>query len=305
MDKFDSMRAFTQVVDAGGFAAASRQMGLSRSQVNKLVINLEDALGVQLLQRTTRKVTPTHTGLAFYERCQAILAEVAEAEQAVTQLQTEPKGTLRVNAPMSFGTLYLAPVLAEFLVQYPELQVELTLNDRLIDPIEEGFDVTLRIAARPTASSLIVHKLCPAPRVLCAAPHYLQQQGMPDHPDQLSHHSCLHYGHLAPLNQWHLMGPERNYVVRVEGAICSNNGEVLRQAALKGLGITLLPIFMVGADLAAQRLQAILGEYQAPAIAVYLLYPVSKHLSVKVQLLTEFLQQRMIQPSLVGDSYRH
>lgn len=295
MDKLDSMRAFTQVVDAGGFAAASRQMGLSRSQVNKLVINLEDNLGVQLLQRTTRKVTPTDTGLAFYDRCQAILADVAEAEQAVTQYQTAPKGTLRVNAPMSFGTVYLAPVLPDFLAQYPDLQVELALNDRLIDPIEEGFDITLRIAARPTASSLIVHELCPAPRVLCAAPHYLQQYGVPEHPDQLSQHSCLHYGHLAPLNQWHLMGPERNHIVRVQGAICSNNGEVLRQAALRGLGITLLPTFMVGADLDAHRLQKVLVAYQSPAIAVHILYPVSKHLSTKVQVFTEFLQEQFRQ----------
>lgn len=292
MDKFDSMRAFTQVVDAGGFAAASRQMGLSRSQVNKLVINLEDSLGVQLLQRTTRKVTPTNTGLAFYERCRSILADVLEAEEAITQYQTEPKGTLRVNAPMSFGTAYLAPVLPDFLVQHPDLQVELALNDRLIDPIEEGFDVTIRIAARPTASSLIVHELCPAPRVLCAAPNYLDKQGIPEHPDQLKNHSCLNYGHLAPLNQWHLQGPEQTHTIWVQGVVCSNNGEVLRQAALKGLGITLLPTFIVGADLAENRLQVVLSDYKSPAIAVYILYPISKHLSTKVQLFTEFLQKQ-------------
>lgn len=303
MDKLDSMRAFTEVVDAGGFAAAARQMGLSRSQVNKLVINLEDNLGVQLLQRTTRKVTPTDTGLAFYERCRAILAEVAEAEAAITQYQTQPKGTLRVNAPMSFGTQYLAPVLPDFLVQHPGLQMELILNDRLIDPIEEGFDVTIRIAARPTANSLIVHPLCPAPRVLCAAPTYLKQQGMPDHPDQLRHHSCLHYGYLAPLNQWQLQGPEQTHTVRVQGKVCSNNGEVLRQAALKGLGITLLPTFLVGADLAADRLRVVLSSYESPAIAVHILYPVSKHLSAKVQLFTEFLQTQFGQESqLVGES---
>lgn len=290
MDKLDSMQAFSQVVDAGGFAAAARQMGLSRSQVNKLVINLEDDLGVQLLQRTTRKVTPTESGLAFYERCQTILADIAEAEQAVTQLHTKPKGTLRVNAPMSFGTLCLAPVLTDFLVQHPDLHVELTLTDRFVDLIEEGFDITIRIAARPTASSLIVHELCPAPRVLCAAPAYLEHCGIPEHPDQLSHHSCLHYGHLAPLNQWQLMGPEQTYSVRVQGAVCSNNGEVLRQAALKGLGITLLPTFLVGADLTANRLQVVLSAYQPPAIAVHILYAVNKHLSAKVQLFTKFLQ---------------
>lgn len=306
MDKFDSMRAFTQVVDAGGFAAASRRMGRSRSQVNKLVINLEDDLGVQLLQRTTRTVTPTDTGLAFYDRCQAILADVAEAEEAVTQLQIEPKGTLRVNAPMSFGTLHLAPMLTDFLVQHPDLQMELSLNDRLTDPIEEGFDITLRIAERPTMRSLIVHELCPAPRVLCAAPGYLQQYGIPEHPDQLRDHSCLHYGHLAPWNQWQLMGPDKNHVVRVQGAVCSNNGEVLRQAALKGLGITLLPTFIVGEDLAQHRLQEILSAYHIPAIAIQILYPVNKHLSTKVQLFTEFLQEKFKSgPPLVGEASKN
>lgn len=146
MDKFESIRAFTQVVASGGFAAAARDMGLSRSAVNKLVIGLENELGVQLLHRSTRVVTPTETGLAFYERCIEILASLEEAERSVTQLHGEPRGRLRVNAPMSFGTMHLAPALADFLVQYPDLQVQLTLNDRFIDPIEEGFDVTVRIA---------------------------------------------------------------------------------------------------------------------------------------------------------------
>lgn len=302
MDKFDSMHAFTQVVDAGGFAAASRKMGLSRSQVNKLVINLEDSLGVQLLQRTTRKVTPTKTGLAFYERCRAILAEVAEAEEAITQYQTQPKGTLKINAPMSFGTKYLAPLLPDFLAQHPDLKVELVLNDRFIDPIEEGFDLSIRISAQPTSSRLIIHTLCPTPRVLCAAPDYLEQQGIPRNPDQLKNHSCLHYGYLAPLNQWQLKGPDQTHTIRVQGAICSNNGEVLRQAALKGLGIALLPIFLVGEDLKADRLQVVLPNYDSPAIAVHILYPVNKHLSAKVQLFTAFLQSHLGQePQLVGE----
>lgn len=303
MDKFDSMHAFTQVVDASGFAAASRKMGLSRSQVNKLVINLEDSLGIQLLQRTTRKVTPTKTGLAFYERCRAILAEVAEAEEAITQYQTQPKGTLRVNAPMSFGTKYLAPILPNFLTQHPDLKVELVLNDRFIDPIEEGFDISIRISAQPTTSSLIIHTLCPAPRVLCAAPAYLEQQGIPGNPDQLKNHSCLHYGYSAPLNQWELKGPNQTQSIRVQGTVCSNNGEVLRQAALKGLGIALLPHFLVGEDLKADRLQVVLSSYASPEIAVHILYPVSKHLSPKVQLFTAFLQSQLGQePQLVDET---
>jgi len=182
MNKFDSLRAFVQVVDAGGFAAAARIMGLSRSQVNKLVISLEDELGVQLLQRTTRKVSPTNTGLAFYDRCKGILADLVEAEQAVSQLQSEPRGVLRINAPMTFGTQHLAPAVADFLAQYPGLMVELALSDRFIDPIAEGFDITVRISSPPQAASLIVHSLTPVRMVLCASPTYLATHEEPGHP---------------------------------------------------------------------------------------------------------------------------
>ena len=292
MDKFESIRAFTQVVEAGGFAAASRQMGLSRSQVNKLVMNLENSLGIQLLHRTTRKVTPTDTGRAFYQRCVAILSDLTEAEQAALQMQTEPKGNLRVNAPMSFGTLHLAPAITDFLLTYPELRVELTLSDRFIDLIAEGFDITLRIAQPPNNNSLIVHHLKPIERVICAAPSYLDIHGTPTHPEELKNHSCLHYGELASLNQWKLWNSERKYEIKVKGAMCSNNGEVLQEAAVKGLGIALLPTFMIGKELEQGRLKAILSDFHAPSISLYIIYPVNRHLSTKVQLFTEFLKQR-------------
>ncbi|MEP0921708.1 LysR family transcriptional regulator [Leptolyngbya sp. ST-U4] len=234
MDKFDSLRAFTQVVNSGGFAAAAREMGLSRSAVNKLVIALENELGVQLLHRSTRVVTPTETGLAFYERSVEILASLEEAERSITQLQAEPKGRLRVNAPMSFGTMHLAPALANFLAQYPDLQVQLTLSDRFVDPIEEGFDITVRIAELQDSASLIAHRLTFAERVLCAAPAYLEAHGIPQCPDDLRHHSCLHYGQLAIENQWTLVGPNGEQTMTVRGALCSNNGEVLRDAAFAG-----------------------------------------------------------------------
>jgi DNA-binding transcriptional LysR family regulator len=202
------MRAFTQVVVAGGFAAAARQMGLSRSVVNKLVIALENDLGVQLLQRSTRVVSPTATGLAFYERCVEILTSLEAAERSVMQLHTEPKGRLRVNAPMTFGTMYLAPAIADFLQLYPELQIQLTLNDRFVDPIEAFFDLTLRIAEPRPTSSLFVQPLAPAERLLCAAPSYLEKHGIPTHPQELSTHSCLHYGQLAVENRWTLTGAD-------------------------------------------------------------------------------------------------
>ncbi len=292
MDKFESMRAFTQVVVSGGFAAAARDMGRSRSAVNKLVIGLENELGVQLLHRSTRQVTPTETGLAFYERCVEILASLEEAERSMTQLHEEPRGRLRVNAPMTFGTMHLAPALADFLVQYPALQVQLTLNDRFIDPIEEGFDVTVRIASPQQTASLIVHPLVPAQRVLCTAPTYLEIHGTPTHPDQLRHYSCLHYGQLAGENQWTLIGPDKVHTIPVHGMLCSNNGEVLKDAAVRGLGITLLPRFIVGQELQQGNLQTVLPDYHPPEIYIYVIYPVNRHLSTKIRILVDFLQKR-------------
>ena len=200
MDKLQSMKAFVEVVNHSGFAAAGRHMNLSRSVVNKMVLQLEADLGVPLLQRTTRRVSPTDAGRAFYERCLNILAEVDAAEQAIAQIHTEPKGTLRINAPMSFGTMHLSPAIAAFMSQYPDLQVQLTLSDRFIDLVEEGFDVTVRVATfDPDGSNLTCHLLTPIPRVLCASPTYLETRGVPTQPSDLHHHDCLHYGHLQQL----------------------------------------------------------------------------------------------------------
>lgn len=293
MDKFESMAAFVQVVKAGGFAAAAREMDVSRSAVNKLVMNLEAALGVQLLQRTTRKVTPTATGLAFYERCIALLADLREAEIAVAQLQTEPKGLLRLNAPMTFGNRYLAPILAAFLQLYPELQVMLVLNDRFIDPIDEGFDVTVRIGQPAASPSLIAQELCPAPVILCAAPSYLAAKGSPTTPADLTNHSCLSYGHAATNNPWILVGPDGEHKVTVNGPLCANNGEPLQEAARLGLGIVLLPQFIVEDDLCSGQLQRIMPGYEGPQLSVCVLYPVNRHLSTKIRLFCEFLKAHL------------
>ncbi|MBW4515824.1 MAG: LysR family transcriptional regulator [Timaviella obliquedivisa GSE-PSE-MK23-08B] len=295
MDKFEQMRAFTQVVVSGGFAAAARHMGQSRSAVNKLVIALENELGVQLLYRSTRVVNPTETGLAFYNHCVEILSSLEEAERSVMQLQVEPKGKLRVNAPMTFGTMYLAPALAEFLVQYPDLQVQLTLNDRFVDPIEEGFDVTIRIAEPQPNATLLVQPLAPAQRVLCASPTYLETHATLTHPTELRNHSCLHYGQMAIENRWTLTGAEGDHTVIVQGMLCSNNGEVLREAAIRGLGITLLPRFIVEHSLQKGALQIVLPSYRPAELSVDILYPVNRHLSTKIRLLVGFLKERFAQ----------
>ena len=179
MNLLDGMRAFTRVVDAGGFAAAARDLGLARSVVHKQVIKLEQALGTQLLRRSTRQVSPTETGQAFYQRCVPILADVDAAIAQVSELQDEPRGELRINAPMSFGTLHLAPIVAAYMADYPDVHVELALNDRFVDPIEEGFDISIRISAPRTFTSLVTREICPVRLVLCASSDYLAAMGEP------------------------------------------------------------------------------------------------------------------------------
>jgi DNA-binding transcriptional LysR family regulator len=292
MDKLTSIKAFTKVVQHGSFAAAGRELRLSRSAISKYVIDLEQDLGVQLLVRTTRSARPTENGQAYYERGLAILADLEEADLAVTRLQAEPRGLLRVNGPMSFGTLHLGRAIADFMAKYPELQIQLILSDEQLDPVQEGFDVTLRIGDLPS-SSLIARKIVGMNRVICAAPAYLKQHGTPKHPNDLRDHKCLAYGHLVTGNQWKLIGRDgAEHAVHIPWTLCSNNGEVLRDAAVKGLGIVLLPTFIIGPDLQQGSLRTILTDYMFTDSALYAIYPQTRHLSVKVRLFIDFLVER-------------
>jgi len=291
MDKLTSIKAFTRVVQLRSFAAAARELRLSRSVVSKYVIELEQELSAQLLTRTTRTVAPTENGQAYYERCIAILADLEEADLAVGRLQSEPRGLLRVNAPMSFGTLHLSRAIADFMEMHPQLQIQLILSDQLIDPVQEGFDVTLRIADL-APSSMIARKIAPALRVICAAPSYLARRGTPTHPNELTVHDCLSYGHLATGTQWKLTGRDGDHWIRVPWTLCTNNAEVLRDAAVRGRGIALLPTFIAGADLQAGRLRTILTDFKAPAISICAIYPETRHLSIKVRRFIDFLVER-------------
>ena len=291
LDKLQSIRAFAKVVQHGSFAAAAREMRLSRSAVSKYVIDLEQDLGTQLLVRTTRSASPTENGQAYYERCTTILADLEEADLVVTRLQAEPRGILRVNAPMSFGTMHLGRAIADFMEKYPELQIQLVLSDQQIDPVQEGFDVTLRIADLPS-SSMIARKIAPAARIVCAASSYLERRGTPKHPSELREHDCLAYGHLATGNQWKLTGPDGDHWIHIPWTLCTNNAEVLRDVAVKGRGIALLPTFIAGADLQKGSLRTILSDYKAPEISVYAIYPETRHLSVKIRVFIEFLVER-------------
>ncbi len=291
LDKLTSLKAFTRVVQHGSFAAAARELRLSRQVVSKYVIELEQELGVQLLVRTTRSARATANGQAYYERCVAILADLEEADLAVSEQQSEPRGILRLNAPMSFGTLRLGRAIADFMVRYPKLQIQLVLSDEQVDPVEEGFDVTIRIADLPS-SSLVARKVAPAPRVICAAPGYLVRRGEPKHPQELRQHDCLSYGYLATGNHWKLTGPDGEHRLQVPWTLCSNNGEVLRDAVVKGRGIALLPTFIVSDDLHEGRLKQILADFTAPEISIYAIYPQTRHLSVKVRVFINFLIER-------------
>lgn len=292
MDRFLSLRAFTRVVDAGGFAAAAREMGLSRSVVNKYVITLENEIGTQLLRRSSRQVSPTDAGAAFYDRAVSIINELDEAFAAVTQLQEQPRGNLRINGPMTFGTMHLAPTVAEFMALYPDIHVELVLNDRFVDPIEEGFDVTVRIADPKVSTSLITREIVGIRRVLCASPSYLVAHGEPSNPRELRQHRCLHYGYQETGNQWKLTGPMGESSAQIHCVMWSNNGDALKQAALRDQGIALLPTFVVGDELQTGRLRTLLSDWQPPDIMLSALYPRHRHLSAKTRLLVEYLVNR-------------
>nr|MBV6629930.1 LysR family transcriptional regulator [Oceanococcus sp. HetDA_MAG_MS8] len=293
MDRIDSLRAFVQVVDRGGFAAAAREMGLSRSAVNKAVVALEEELGTQLLTRSTRRVVPTDVGLAFYDRAQVLLNDFDESFASIRERSSTPQGTLRINAPMSFSTSHLSGIVVEFMERYPQVHVELSLNDRFVDPIEEGFDVTVRVGAPRVSTSLISRDVALAKRILCAAPGYLQRYGAPTTPAELKHHRCLHYGYQASGSQWRLYRAGEERVATISCVMWANNGEMLRDAAIGEQGIVLLPTFVVSKALAQGELVRLMPDYEASALTVSALYPRHRHLSPKVRLFVDLLAQRL------------
>lgn len=291
MDKLEAMSAFAKVVALGSYAEAGRALGLTRSAVSKAVMELEQILGARLLDRTTRRVSPTEAGLSYYERCLDILSRIEETELQVSRLHDEPRGVLRINAPMSFGMLYLGDAIAAFMAAYPDLSVEMTLNDRFIDPVEEGVDVTIRIAALAD-SSLIARKLAPARRVLVASPAYLAAHGTPETPDDLAQHRWLGYG-ASGLQRWsYTKGDGSTGTVPLKTALNANNGHILRDAALAGQGITELPTFLVGCDLAAGKLALVLPSFQRPELGIYARYTPNRYLAAKTRVFIDFLVAR-------------
>ncbi|WP_442755065.1 LysR family transcriptional regulator [Methylocystis sp. JAN1] len=291
MDKLSAMNIFAKVVAHGGLSEAGRRLGLTRSAVSKAVMELERTLDTRLLDRTTRSIRPTEAGLAYYERCVEILGAVAETEAEVSRLHAEPRGLLRINAPVSFGAAYLAPAVADFMTLYPNVDVQFTVNDRFVDPIEEGFDVTIRIAELAD-SSLIARKLAFARRALVASPEYLATHGVPGKPEDLVRHRCLVYGHAAAAPKWRLRREGREIAVPVAPRLTSNIGETLRAAALAGQGVAKLPSFLFAEDVAAGRLVTLLPDYPPTELGVYALYAPNRYLAAKTRLLIDHLAER-------------
>lgn len=291
MLSLDALQVFVRIAETGGFSAAARDLGLSKSAASKKLAALEDRLGARLFNRTTRRLSLTEAGADFLERAQRILAELEEAERVAGRLTDEPRGTLRVNAPMSFGVRHVAPALADFMTRYPDLTVTLDLDDRRVSLVDEGYDVAVRIADLPD-SSLVARKLAPARRVVCASPAYWAGHGVPFHPRDLARHNCLIYAYLPAQNDWRFRGPGGPVSVRVAGNLKANNGDVLREAALAGLGVCLAPTFLVGDDLRSGRLLAALDAFADDSLAIYAVYPHRRHLSAKVRAFVDFLAGR-------------
>lgn len=292
MDKLGDMAAYVRVVEAKTYTAAAERLGWSKSVVSRRIAELEERLGARLLNRSTRRLSLTEAGAAFYERCVRILADVEETEAAVASLHAEPRGLLRVNAPMSFGMLHLAPAVAAFLERWPEVDVDLSLNDRFVDLIDEGYDLAVRIGTLAD-SALIARRLAPCRRVVCAAPSYLARHGEPQRPEDLARHDCFLYTNAPAAEQWKLTGRDgTEHVVRVGGRLRVNNGDVLRAIAEAGLGIIVLPTFIVAEAVAAGRLKVVLCDYRPAAATAYAVYPHNRYLSTKVRAFVDFLAGR-------------
>jgi DNA-binding transcriptional LysR family regulator len=291
MDRVTSLSIFVKVVEGSSFAAAARHFGLSPAMVSKHIVSLEERLGARLLNRTTRQVSPTEIGREFYERSTRILADLDEAEQAASALQATPKGLLRLNGPLSFGIRHLAPAIVDYLAACPEAAIDVTLSDRVVDLVDEGFDLAIRIA-RLADSSLIARRIAPCRIVACAAPAYLKKHGAPRRPADLTAHNCLGYSYAALRSEWRFTGPDGAESVRIAGRLNANNGDVLRLAALRGEGIVIQPTFLIGDDLASGELVSILPGFVPDELVIQAVYPHSRHLSVKVRSFIDFLVAR-------------
>lgn len=293
MHHLTALEAFVVVVDTGSFTAAAAELGVSKSHVSKLVSGLEDMLGVRLLHRTTRRLSLSDVGRAFYERCARALEEIADAEQAVTEASDSPRGTLRVSVPLSFGTRYIAPLVSEFVARYPHLRVEMDFSDRRVHLIDEGFDLVVRIGSLED-SSHIARRIAPTRGYLVASPGYLAARGVPQSPRDLKDHDCILYALSSSGPTWSFTTPDGGRTaVRVHGRVTMNNGDGIVAAASAGLGIAQLPDFLVADALADGRVVALLRDHVDEDRAIWAVYPHTRHLATRVRRFVDFLVERL------------
>lgn len=292
----DDIAVFARVVEAGSFTAAAARLECSRPAVSKAVTRLEQRLGTRLLNRTTRRLSLTETGRTFYEQSARALREIQAARDAVSTLQSAPRGALRVNAPMSFAVLHVAPLLASFRSRYPEITVDIHLDDRKIDLVEEGFDVAIRIASLAD-SAYVARRLTACRHVICAAPAYIDESGAPRTPADLAQHRIVTYRLQTSSTRWEFRRRDGSSdVVDITPAIQMNNSLAIREAVLSGAGVTRTPTFVVGDDLRSGRLVPLLKDYESPEFAVFAMYPERRYLSPKVRAFVDFMAESLQDP---------
>ena len=286
IENLTDLRIFTRIVATGSLSQAGRELNLSLAVISKRLAALEDRLGVRLINRTTRRLAATQEGAEFFERCQRILADLDEAEAAVTTGREQPKGLLRITAAAAFGRRQVAPAVVAFSRQYPEVQVDLELTDRQVDLVDSGLDVAIRAGALQD-SSLIARKLVGNYRVVVASPDYIERRGAPATPQELAQHDCLNFSALG--DTWTFIGPDGPFQIHIPSRLRTNDGEVGHEWALAGAGLVMKSIWDVGDDMAAGRLVRVLADWPSPAAAIHALYPTSRHLSAKVRSFVDFL----------------
>ena len=292
MDRLTALQVFAQVVESGSFAKAAAKLGLSTSAVSRHVAELEAHLQTRLLNRTTRRVSLTETGRAFYERTVQLLADLEEAEREASRAAVVPRGVIRLTTAVNFGVRHLAPAIAEFLAKHGELRFDVSLSDRIVDLVEEGFDLAIRIGG-PGPQNLVARKLGETRVMLCASPAYLAAHGTPQVPEDLERHNCFTYEYVSPRNVWHFRDPSgRERQVRVSGNLHSNNGDLAAEVAARGGGIVFEPAFIVGPEVRAGRLVPLLQDFVPPPVPIFAVYPSRKHLSAKVRAFVDFLVER-------------
>jgi len=291
MDKLTSMQAFLQVARLGSFSAAAGEMGLSKAMVSRHITRLENDLRVQLINRTTRHLSLTEVGIAYRDRVREILNDIEETELAVSTLSSEPRGTLRIMAPTSFGTFHLTRAITQYRRLHRRVSIDLLLTERIPDLVEEGLDMAIRIGNLDD-SSMVAQRLAEARSVVVASPEYLETYGIPREPAELVNHNCLIYSPRQPADQWQFQSDDGVFSVTIAGDLRSNVADALRIAAIQGSGLAQLPAYVVGLDVRAGRLRAVLEEYAPPARPIYAVYLHRRHLSAKVRTFVDFLSER-------------